>query len=198
MWSNDDERSPSAVPKLSLANGLVYVVTRDRKGSSTRGTSRALDFRTGEVVFEQRYGTGFGHNVNYAPVSLGPDGTAYVGVLGGLVRIADASADPARLPRTPPRVGAERGGDMERMLGLFVLMVAGILSLPVAAAAFDREGSENWIIPAQLGGMAVIGAIVGLAIPGLTGAESSGRRVLGAPRSAWAWRCSASSSSSCC
>jgi hypothetical protein len=38
-----------------------------------------------------QHGTGFGHNVNYAPVSLGPDGTAYIGVLGGLVRIADAS-----------------------------------------------------------------------------------------------------------
>jgi hypothetical protein len=70
---------------------------------------------------------------------------------------------------------------MERMLGLFVLVVAGILSLPVAAAAFDTQGSENWIIPAQLGGMAVIGALVGLAIPGLTNASSSGRRaVLGA------------------
>ena len=67
---------------------------------------------------------------------------------------------------------------MERMLGLVVLVVAGILSLPVAAAAFDGEGSENWIIPAQLGGMAVIGAVVGLVIPGLTGAGSSGRRAL--------------------
>ncbi len=40
-------------------------------------------------MFKQRYGTGLGNNVNYAPVSLGPDGAAYVGVLGGLVRIAD-------------------------------------------------------------------------------------------------------------
>ncbi len=90
VWSNDDERSPSAVPKLSLANGLVYVVTRDREGLVDSWYLSALDFRTGAVVFEQLYGTGFGHNVNYAPVSLGPDGTAYVGVLGGLVRIADA------------------------------------------------------------------------------------------------------------
>jgi hypothetical protein len=67
---------------------------------------------------------------------------------------------------------------MERALGLIMLVVAGILSLPIAAAAFDNEGSENWIIPAQLGGMAVIGALVGLAIPGLTGAESTGRRAL--------------------
>lgn len=67
---------------------------------------------------------------------------------------------------------------MERALGLFMLVVAGILSLPIAAAAFEHEASENWIIPVQLGGMAVIGAVVGLAIPGLTGAGSSGRRAL--------------------
>jgi hypothetical protein len=67
---------------------------------------------------------------------------------------------------------------MERILGLIVLVVAGVLSLPLAAAAFDKQGSENWIIPVQLGGMAVIGALVGIALPGLTGAETSGRRAL--------------------
>jgi len=67
---------------------------------------------------------------------------------------------------------------MERLLGLFVLVVAGVLSLPIAAAAFDNKGSENWIIPAQLGGMAVIGALVALAIPGVTGAERSRRRAI--------------------
>ena len=91
VWRNRSERSPSAVAKLSLASGLVYAVTRDRQGIVDSWYLTALDFRSGEVVFEQRYGTGFGHNVNYAPVSLGPDGTAYVGVLGGLVRIADAA-----------------------------------------------------------------------------------------------------------
>jgi hypothetical protein len=89
VWQNRTERSPSAVPKMSLANGLVYIVSRERKGLADSWYLNALDFRTGESVFKQRYGTGFGHNVNYAPVSLGPDGTAYVGVLGGLVRIAD-------------------------------------------------------------------------------------------------------------
>jgi len=84
---------PSAVAKLSLATGLVYAVTRDRVGLVDSWYLSALDFRTGDVVFEQRSGTAFGHNVNYAPASLGPDGTAYVGVLGGLVRIADAAAE---------------------------------------------------------------------------------------------------------
>ena len=67
---------------------------------------------------------------------------------------------------------------MERALGLFMLVVAGILSLPIAAAFLDGEGTENSVIPAQLGGMAVIGALVGLVIPGLTGAGSPVRRAL--------------------
>jgi hypothetical protein len=90
VWQNRADRSPSAVPKMSLANGLVYIVSHERKGLADAWFLNALDFRTGESVFKQRYGTGFGHNVNYAPISIGPDGVAYVGVLGGLVRIADA------------------------------------------------------------------------------------------------------------
>ena len=38
-------------------------------------------------VYKRLAGYGLGFNNNYAPVTLGPDGTAYVGVLGGLVRI---------------------------------------------------------------------------------------------------------------
>jgi len=34
-------------------------------------------------------GTGLGFNNNYAPVTLGSDGSAYVGALGGLVRLWD-------------------------------------------------------------------------------------------------------------
>ena len=41
-------------------------------------------------------GEGLGFNNNYAPVSLGPDGSAYVGVLGGLTRFADAVPPPGR------------------------------------------------------------------------------------------------------
>ena len=32
VWENTEERSPSAVPKLSLANGLVYTVGQDAAG----------------------------------------------------------------------------------------------------------------------------------------------------------------------
>ncbi len=34
-------------------------------------------------------GSGLGCNNNYAPVTIGPGGAAYIGTLGGLVRIVD-------------------------------------------------------------------------------------------------------------
>jgi hypothetical protein len=40
-------------------------------------------------VYKRLAGTGLGFNNNFAPVTLGPGGTAYVGVLGGLVRLGD-------------------------------------------------------------------------------------------------------------
>lgn len=64
----------------------------------------------------------------------------------------------------------------QRILGLLVLLVGGFLSLPLVAAAFDGEGSENWILPVQLGGMALLGAAVGTTLPGLVGADATLRR----------------------
>jgi hypothetical protein len=84
-WTSD-ERAPSVVPKLSLANGLVYTYTRPpRSDGLAAWYLTALDFRSGRTVYRRLAGTGFGFNNNYAPVTLAPDGTAYVGVLGGVV-----------------------------------------------------------------------------------------------------------------
>jgi hypothetical protein len=84
-WTSD-ERAPSVVPKLSLANGLVYTYTKPaRSDNADAWYLTTLDFRTGRTVYRRLAGTGFGFNNNYAPVSIGPDGTSYVGVLGGLV-----------------------------------------------------------------------------------------------------------------
>jgi hypothetical protein len=85
VWTSQ-ERAPSVVPKLSLANGLVYTYTKPpRSDGIDAWYLTALDFRSGRTVYRRLAGTGFGFNNNYAPVTLGPDGTAYVGVLGGLV-----------------------------------------------------------------------------------------------------------------
>ncbi|HYH58696.1 MAG TPA: hypothetical protein VD790_05705 [Thermoleophilaceae bacterium] len=89
VW-HSNEISPSVVPKLSLANGLVYVYTLDEAGDpDDPWYLTALDFRTGKTVWKRLTGEGLGFNNNYAPVSIGPDATAYVGVLGGLVLVRD-------------------------------------------------------------------------------------------------------------
>jgi hypothetical protein len=80
--------SPSVVPKLSLGNGLVYAYTKTRDQDDPWYLT-AIDFRTGETVFKRRAGFGLGFNNNYAPITIGPDRTAYVGTLGGLVALRD-------------------------------------------------------------------------------------------------------------
>jgi hypothetical protein len=92
VWESD-EIAPSVVPKVSLATGLVYTYTKEpRDDGIDAWYLTAIDFRTGETVFEKLAGTGLGFNNNYAPVTLGRDGkTAYVGALGGLVQLRDDS-----------------------------------------------------------------------------------------------------------
>ena len=67
---------------------------------------------------------------------------------------------------------------VQRLAALAILLVAGILSLPLAATFLDGEGNENLILPAQLVGMAVVGAIVGFLFPGLAGARATTRRAV--------------------
>ena len=85
VWTSN-ERAPSVVPKLSLANGLVYTYTKPQRADRLDAWFlTALDFRDGRTVYSRLAGSGFGYNNNYAPVTIAADGTAYVGVLGGLV-----------------------------------------------------------------------------------------------------------------
>ncbi len=88
VWRSE-EIAPSVVPKASLSAGLLYTYTKPRSAASDPWYLTAIDFRTGKTVFQQLAGTGIGFNNNYAPITLGPDGTAYVGVLGGLVALRD-------------------------------------------------------------------------------------------------------------
>ncbi|MEA2449532.1 MAG: hypothetical protein QOG63_1464 [Thermoleophilaceae bacterium] len=100
---HSDEIAPSVVPKMSLANGLVYTYTKPAGEGSDPWYLTALDFRTGATVYKARAGAGLGFNNNYAPVTFGPDGTAYVGVLGGLVALRDATP-PAKVRQGRPRL----------------------------------------------------------------------------------------------
>ena len=68
---------------------------------------------------------------------------------------------------------------LQRVVGVLVLLVAGILSLPLAAYFLDDRGTENWIVPVQLLVMAVIGAGVAVALPALArDGASTGRRAI--------------------
>jgi len=67
----------------------------------------------------------------------------------------------------------------QRVVGIVVLLVLGIVSLPAAASVLDGEGTENWIVPVQLVAMAAIGAAVTIALPGLAREDATtGRRAM--------------------
>jgi hypothetical protein len=84
-------RAPSVVPKVSGRAGLVYTYTKPKRPDGQDAWYlTALDFDTGRPVWKRLSGEGLGYNNNYAPVTIAPDGTAYVGVLGGLTRFKDA------------------------------------------------------------------------------------------------------------
>jgi hypothetical protein len=89
VWESE-ETAPSVVPKLAAGSGLVFTYTKPRMPSGDDAWFlSAIDYRTGRTVFRRLAGTGLGYNNNFAPVTIGPDDTAYVGVLGGITRVED-------------------------------------------------------------------------------------------------------------
>jgi hypothetical protein len=89
VWTNM-ETAPIVTPKLSLANGLIYTYTKPKGPANTDAWYfTAIDFHTGETVYKVLTGTGSLFNSHMGVVYLSPDGTAYVGVMGGVVKIQD-------------------------------------------------------------------------------------------------------------
>ena len=88
-WTSD-EIAPTSVAKVSLATGLVYAYTTR---ASWWGVSAwyltAVDAGTGETAFSVRTGNGTLFNNHYSAITLGPDGSAYVATLAGMVRVRD-------------------------------------------------------------------------------------------------------------
>jgi hypothetical protein len=90
VWRSRD-RAPSVVPKVSARAGLVYTYTKPkREDDQDAWYLTALDFDTGRRVWRRLSGEGLGYNNHYAPVTIAPNGTVYVGVLSGLVKFRDA------------------------------------------------------------------------------------------------------------
>jgi hypothetical protein len=101
-WTNNNVRIPSSVSKASAQAGVVYVYEHpsaaevhytgarpSRSQAADPWYLTALDIRTGQRIWSRLTGYGLGYNNNYAPITVTPDGTAYVGVLGGLVSVRD-------------------------------------------------------------------------------------------------------------
>lgn len=94
VWQSD-ERSPSTVAKMSSQTSLAYYYTfeqrMDQQGrQQIQWYLTALDAHTGETRFKVATGVGRDFDNNWAPITLGPDGTAYIGVFGGIVTVYDA------------------------------------------------------------------------------------------------------------
>ncbi len=90
FWTNTEESIPTVVTKLSLANGLIYTYTKPKGPANTDAWYfTAIDFATGQTVYKQLAGTGILFNNHYAGLFLGPNGSLYVGVLGGIVSMSD-------------------------------------------------------------------------------------------------------------
>jgi hypothetical protein len=92
VWTNHDLRAPTVVPKLSTRTGLIYAYTRPPDPSGSQGYYwAALRFSNGKTAWQKYAGSGLLFNNNYAGLALGPDGTAYLGTIGGIVALRDGS-----------------------------------------------------------------------------------------------------------
>jgi hypothetical protein len=86
VWENTTVAVPSVVSQLSTGDGLVYTYAKDPEG----WYFAALDFQTGALVtqsrvpWSNRLGGAVANNF-YSGLGIGPDGSAYVGVFGGIV-----------------------------------------------------------------------------------------------------------------
>lgn len=86
VWTNKTDAAPSVVPKLSTTTGLIYAYVYQDDGTGTLAWQwSAIDFRTGKNVWRKTASTVLlNGNNNYAGLALGPDGTAYLGTIGGM------------------------------------------------------------------------------------------------------------------
>jgi hypothetical protein len=88
-WTSQ-EIAPTSVPKASLANGLLYVYTKPKALLEDAWYLTAIDIRNGHTAFSKLAGTGPQYNNHYAAIYLGPDGSAYIATLTGMVRVHDS------------------------------------------------------------------------------------------------------------
>ena len=83
---------------MSTGAGIIYIYEPEFMDNNEDGDITdneiawyltGLDFITGDPEFRTFIGSGRQWNVNYAAITIGPDGRAYAGTLRGLVAIED-------------------------------------------------------------------------------------------------------------
>lgn len=89
-WENRTTAAPTVVPKLSTKSGLIYTYIAPTDPSGVNAWFwAAIDARNGKEVWRTYAGSGLTFNNNYAGLAIGPDGTAYLGAIGGLLALRD-------------------------------------------------------------------------------------------------------------
>jgi hypothetical protein len=77
---------PSAVSKVATGNKTVYTYTKESDGWYLTG----LDMNTGTKKFSTRAGSDeLTYNNHFSGIALGPDGSAYIGCVGGIIRFSE-------------------------------------------------------------------------------------------------------------
>jgi hypothetical protein len=91
------ERVPSSAMKLSRGAGLLYGYAKppDAAGRDAWYWT-GLDWRTGTTAYRVLAGVGPQWNNNWGVVSIGPDGSGYLGTMSGLLRVRDTVPSTAR------------------------------------------------------------------------------------------------------
>jgi hypothetical protein len=119
IWENYEVIGQTSVPVVSLPDGLLYVYAKSQFSPPLVDAFyfTAIDFRTGETVFRQLAGTGVMFDNNGSPFSIGPDGTSYIGTLGGVMAVQDAGTS---LPFNPIQVFNQRFSALIRWM-IFLL-----------------------------------------------------------------------------
>ena len=99
VWRSP-EKSSQILPKLSLADGLLYVYTYEATPDDDYNWSlTAVDFNTGETAFSIPTGKGLEY-ANFGPqMSIGPDNAVYFGSMRGMVSVRDGALT------CPPKTG---------------------------------------------------------------------------------------------
>lgn len=88
IWKAAD-RVPAVVAKLST-NGLIYVYSFiEAPDGENAWFFQTLDFASGKTVYRKFIGAGQNYDINWGSPAIARDGTVYLGILEGIIRVRD-------------------------------------------------------------------------------------------------------------